>query len=131
MKTAIHIAALERRLAALETMLGIDYRPVTGANPRPALLRIARRVGAEFGFTLPALVGRDRHAEVVLARHTFIWLAREITDASTATIAEFCGGRDHAMTLHACRAITNRMESYPKFAAQLGTLRAKLELEAA
>ena len=44
-------------------------------------------------------------------RQVAMYLARQLTESSLSTIGYAFGGRDHGTVLHACRAMTDRMET--------------------
>lgn len=79
----------------------------------------ARAVAGVFRVTLRDLRSASRSSAVVEARHFAMYLARQQTDASFATIGAYYGGRDPATVRHACRAAAARLESRPDLAAAL------------
>ena len=56
-----------------------------------------------------------RKRSVVQIRQTVMFFAKKYTVLSLAQIGERCGGKDHATVLHACRTITNMMETDKDF----------------
>ncbi|MCH8828733.1 MAG: AAA family ATPase [Planctomycetes bacterium] len=89
--------------------------------PRLTLSKIARVVARHFGLTLKALQAGSRSRQTVLARHTAMFLARENSGKSTATIARFFRRRNHSTVVHACRRI-------PALAADDAILRSDLRI---
>jgi chromosomal replication initiation ATPase DnaA len=76
-----------------------------------------------FGITRRAMLSRDRHAHIALARQTAITLVREFTSFTLHTIGQEFGGFDHGTICWATKAVRNRAEVDPDFAEQLATLR--------
>jgi chromosomal replication initiator protein len=48
---------------------------------------------------------KSKRQEIVLARHTAMFLAKELTGSSLQTIGAHFGGRNHATVIHACKCI--------------------------
>lgn len=54
--------------------------------------------------------GKLREANAVLARHTYIYLARNYTPVNQVQIGRFIG-RDHTTVIHALNKISDRLET--------------------
>ncbi|PKO01531.1 MAG: hypothetical protein CVU43_12600 [Chloroflexi bacterium HGW-Chloroflexi-5] len=52
---------------------------------------------------------RDRH--IVEARQIAMYISKQCTKASLAKIGLTCGGKDHATVLHACKTVSNLLET--------------------
>lgn len=61
--------------------------------------RIVDQVATRTGITRTAILGRDRFAEVVHARHLAMWLIRTQLDWSYPQIGRWFG-RDHTTVIH-------------------------------
>jgi chromosomal replication initiator protein len=79
----------------------------------------ARSVARVFRVTLRDLRSASRSSGVVEARHFAMYLARQQTEASFATIGAYFGGRDPATVRHACRAAAARLEARPDLVAAM------------
>ncbi len=62
-----------------------------------------------FHIPIHDITGVSRRQPVVQARHTAMYLIRELTDLSFPSIAEKFGGRDHTTVLHATKKIKGQM----------------------
>ena len=62
-----------------------------------------------FHIPIHDITGVSRRQPVVQARHTAMYLIREMTDLSFPSIAEKFGGRDHTTVLHATTKIKKQM----------------------
>lgn len=69
---------------------------------------------------------KTKRQEIVLARHTAMFLARDLTNFSLQTIGAHFGGRNHASVIHACKAIEHMINSIPEFAEKIQRLREDL-----
>lgn len=74
---------------------------------------IIKRVADHFDLRVADILGRRRPDHIAFPRQVAMFLARTLTESSLSTIGEAFGGRDHGTVLHACRAVTDRMETDP------------------
>jgi len=72
---------------------------------------IIKRVADHFDLRVADILGRRRPDSIAFPRQVAMYLARTLTESSLSTIGEAFGGRDHGTVLHACRAVTDRMET--------------------
>ncbi len=75
-----------------------------GQSIEPAkcpLEKIANRVARFFNLTTEQLRSRTRQRHLLWPRHVSMYLARQQTDLSLASIGKFFGGYDHSTVLHA------------------------------
>jgi hypothetical protein len=86
---------------------------------------VARRTGIA-----PSLIkGAARTYDVAAARQAAMWLARQITGASTTVIGRAFGRRDHTTVIHSLKKIERRRALDEAFAERLIQLRLAIELE--
>ncbi len=72
---------------------------------------IIKKVADHFDLRIADILGRRRPDSIAFPRQVAMYLARTLTESSLSTIGEAFGGRDHGTVLHACRAVTDRMET--------------------
>jgi hypothetical protein len=84
-------------------------------------------VAATTGLTRTDINSARRTPEIVDARSTVFWLARELTGSSYDTIGTAVGNRDHATVLHGCARATARRERDPDYRTATDTLRGILQ----
>jgi chromosomal replication initiator protein len=72
---------------------------------------IIKRVADHFDLRVADILGRRRPDSIAFPRQVAMYLARTLTESSLSTIGDAFGGRDHGTVLHACRAVTDRMET--------------------
>jgi chromosomal replication initiator protein len=58
---------------------------------------------------------KSKQQEIVHARHTAMYLSKELTSSSLQTIGAHFGGRNHATVIHACRCIEESINNDPGF----------------
>lgn len=88
---------------------------------------IKEAVSEEFGVAVRSMLAPIRVRKIVIARHTAMYLTREITKRSYPKIAKVFGRRDHTSIIHACEKTAERMAHDPAYAARVEKLRAALD----
>ncbi len=110
-------------------------RPSAAAGPHPpssparhpSLERIFAVTARHYGIAVETLIGPSRSRTVCHARSLAMYLARQLTDRSFASIGQACGNRDHTTALHGMRATSARIEVDPVIAADAAAIRHDLE----
>ena len=69
---------------------------------------------------------KSKQQEIVLARHTAMYLCKELTSCSLQTIGAHFGGRNHATVIHACRCMEELINSQSGFTEKLSQIRESL-----
>jgi chromosomal replication initiator protein len=90
------------------------------------LRRIADVVARRFEISVKNLRGGDRSREHALPRQCAMSLARELTDESLQSIADYFGRKNHSTVLHACGRVTELVDRDPTLGQQLRTIRREL-----
>ena len=57
------------------------------------------------------VLGKTRSKEIALARQMCMFIAKEKTNLSLASIGKQIGGRDHSTVIHAYKNITKKIDS--------------------
>jgi chromosomal replication initiator protein len=95
------------------------------------LQEVTTTVARHFGVTVGALRSASRQRGLVVPRHCAMQLARELTDLSLRSIAEFFGGRQHSTVLHGCQRLEELLGERPDLRHDLALIRRKLGVGAA
>ncbi len=66
---------------------------------------------------------KSKRQEIVTARHSAMYLAKELTACSLQTIGAHFGGRNHATVIHACKCIEDGISQDPSFAEKIEQLK--------
>lgn len=74
-------------------------------NKRVSIEDIQKAVEKYFDIDHTTLIGSKRTAQIMLARHTAIWLCRELCDTTLDAIGEHFGGRTHTTVIHSIERI--------------------------
>jgi chromosomal replication initiator protein len=94
------LAEVRARLASLEEILSPDSR----ARRRIHMSEMLATVAATADLEPPDIKGLSRDIEVRRARKAFIWLVREVTDHSWASIGRVLSNRDHTTIISGHRS---------------------------
>jgi hypothetical protein len=88
----------------------------------PHVTFIVRSVARMFNVDPLAMQGRRRFKELILPRHTAMYIAREATPMSFPQIGRNIGGHDHTSVIHAHNKIARMVATDPVFAASVGKI---------
>lgn len=69
---------------------------------------------------------KSKQQEIVEARHTAMYLSKELTSSSLQTIGAHFGGRNHATVIHACRCIDELINTNISFKNKLDQIKESL-----
>jgi chromosomal replication initiator protein len=123
----IQLETLARRQHSPITLTLAEYYLNQETMPQPATLsEVAKAVARQFGVPLSGLRGKKRAHGVVLPRQCAMFLARELTDQSLLTIAQFFGRRHHSTVIHACKRMESALHSEPALRQHLAQIRTAL-----
>jgi chromosomal replication initiator protein len=98
------------------------------ANPsRELTVGQIQKIAAEFfDISVEELVSPGRAARIAWPRQVAIQLTRELTGLSLQEIGDAFGGRNHATVLHACKKVSERVDTSPEAVDNLRELRGLL-----
>jgi chromosomal replication initiator protein len=81
-----------------------------------------------FDMPIDLMKSKTRKREIVQARQLTMYFAKKLTKYSLASIGAQCGNKDHATVLHACRTVSNLIDTDKKFRSYVDDLKKKLTL---
>jgi chromosomal replication initiator protein len=80
-----------------------------------------------FSLTVDAISTKSRKREVVQARQIAMYLSKQLTKSSLASIGSTIGQRDHATVLHACKIVNDLMDCDKNFRSSVREIEEKLK----
>lgn len=89
--------------------------------------RIRDVVCDHFSLSVDAISTKSRKREVVQARQIAMYLSKQMTKNSLASIGDLIGQRDHATVLHACKIVGDLIEIDKGFRTSVKEIEAKLK----
>lgn len=76
---------------------------------------INKAVCEYFQISIPSLHSKTREREIVQARQIAMFFSKQLTKESLSSIGSQIGDKNHATVLHACKTVTNLIETDKKF----------------
>ena len=89
--------------------------------------KIVKTVAEYYNVDVNSINTKSRKREIVLVRQTAMFLAKKHLDLSTSKIGMQIGRRDHATVLHACKTISNLLDTNKQFRGELNEIEAALQ----
>ncbi len=90
---------------------------------------IIELIAKEFNIKPSEITSKSRNQNIVAARRTAIYLAREFTKESTPTIAKYFGLKDHSAVSHAIKSFNKKLEKDNNFRIKIEELKNKIQLK--
>ena len=81
-----------------------------------------------FNISTEQLALKTRKHQIVEARQIAMFLSKKYSNASLASIGQQCGKKDHATVHHACKTVSDRLETDRQFKAMLAEIEKKIVL---
>ena len=101
---------LFKREIDLELTQRIVKKAVRNVNKPITIEDVVAKVCAYYNLDERIIQSKTRKKEVVLTRQSAMYLAKKLTDLSTAKIGKMIGNRDHATVLHSYKTIKDCVE---------------------
>jgi chromosomal replication initiator protein len=80
-----------------------------------------------FGLPVDQINTKTRRREIVQARQLAMYFSKKHTKSSLATIGLHCGNKDHATVLHACKTVSNLIETDKNFQTFVNEINKKIQ----
>ena len=89
--------------------------------------KIVKTVAEYYNVDINSINTKSRKREIVLVRQTAMFLAKKHLDLSTSKIGQQIGRRDHATVLHACKTISNLLDTNKQFRSEMNEIETALQ----
>lgn len=103
----------------LETTKIIVERLIHNPSREFTIDYIQRKICEYFNVPIEMLNSKSRKRDIVQARQLAMFFSKKFTKASLASIGLMCGNKDHATVLHACKTVTNLIDTDKSFKQQV------------
>ncbi len=125
------------KLNALAKVLGVNEITTDFANKalqehlkdkkeNITLEEIISLIAKEFNIKPSEIISKSRNRNIVTARRTAIFLAREFTKESTPKIAKYFGLKDHSAVSHSIKAFNKKLSEDKDFRIRVEELKNKI-----
>jgi len=91
-----------------------------------SLENIIKLIAKEFNIKPSEITSKSRSRNIVLARRTAIFLAREFTNESTAIIAQYFGLKDHSAVSHSIKQFKKKISQDNELKIKIEALKSKI-----
>ena len=108
-------STLNKKEITLELAQDLIEKLIKSSKREISIDYIQKVVCDYFQLPFEALQSKTRKREIVQARQIAMYFSKSLTKHSLSSIGSQIGGKDHATVLHACRTVTNLMETDKKF----------------
>ena len=81
-----------------------------------------------FKISTEVINARTRKRDIVQARQLSMYFAKKYTKLPLSVIGAYCGNKDHATVLHACRTINNLYETDKKMKLYVDDIDKKMKI---
>lgn len=116
---------INKRTITLDLAAEIAQKLVKHSKREITVDYIIQTVCEHFKVTPTAMQSATRKREVVQVRQIAMYLCKHMTNCSLSTIGAQTGGKNHATVLHACKTVTNLMETDRNFRDTVASLEKK------
>jgi len=89
---------------------------------------IIELIAKEFNIKPSEITSKSRNQNIVAARRTAIFLAREFTKESTPAIAKYFGLKDHSAVSHAIKSFNKKLKEDNDFRIKIEELKNKIQI---
>jgi chromosomal replication initiator protein DnaA len=104
-------ATLNKTPITLSLVEKMTEKLVSNHRVEITIQEIQKEVCSYFGLPNDQLLSRTRKREIVQARQIAMYLSRNLTKNSLASIGAQIGGKDHATVLHACNTVCDLIDT--------------------
>ena len=81
-----------------------------------------------FDIPIETMKSKTRKREIVQCRQLAMYFSKQMTKNSLAMIGKYCGNKDHATVLHACKTVNNLADTDKRFKGYISDIEKKLTL---
>ena len=81
-----------------------------------------------FDIPIETMKSKTRKREIVQCRQLAMYFSKQMTKNSLAMIGKYCGDKDHATVLHACKTVNNLADTDKRFRGYILDIEKKLTL---
>jgi chromosomal replication initiator protein len=111
---------VETTKKVLKDIIHDEHRPVT-------VDAVIKAVCEFYNLKPSEIKVKRRTKDLVLARHTIMYVAKQVTESSLSDIGKACGGKDHATVIYACKQVDERRSKDETFNRMIENLLQKIK----
>ena len=120
-------ATLNKKLITTELAEETTEKLISTSQREISIMDIQKAVCTYFSLSQDNMLSKSRKREVVQARQIAMYLSRQMTKDSLASIGAQIGGKDHATVLHAFNTVCDLMQTDKHFRQYVSDIEKKLK----
>jgi len=121
-------STLNRKAITVELAVDMINKIVKQSKHELTIDYIQKIVCDYFNMPVDSLQSKTRKREVVQARQIAMFFSKTLTKSSLASIGSQIGRKDHATVLHACKTVTNLLDTDKQFKIDVEEIEKRLKV---
>ncbi len=121
-------ASLNRKAITVDLAKEMIDKYVKSTAKEISIEYIQKVICDHFHISIDMINAKTRKREIVQARQLSMYFAKKYTKLPLSTIGAYCGNKDHATVLHACRTINNLYDTDKKIKLAIDEIEKKMKL---
>lgn len=121
-------SSLNKKAVTIDLVQSIIERFVRNSVKEVSVEYIINIVCEYFSISPEQMALNTRKHQVVQARQIAMYLSKKYSSASLNSIGQQCGKKDHATVYHACKTVSNRLETDKQFKMMLADIEKKMAI---
>ena len=120
-------SSLNKKSITLELAKQMIDKYVQNTSKEISIDYIQKIISDYFNIPVEMIVAKSRKREIVQARQLTMYFSKRYTKSSLSTIGLHCGNKDHATVLHACKTVSNLLDTDKQFNSYVNELEKKIK----
>jgi chromosomal replication initiator protein len=120
-------SSLNKKAITLDLAKQMIDKYVKNTSKEISIDYIQKVISDYFNIPVEMIVSKTRKREIVQARQLAMFFSKKYTKSSLATIGLHCGNKDHATVLHACKTVSNLVDTDKQFSNYVSELDKKIK----
>jgi len=121
-------SSLNKKIISIELTKQMIDKLVKNNNKDISIDFIQKIVCDYFGIPVDQINTNTRKRDIVQARQLSMYFSKKLTKSSLASIGQACGNKDHATVLHACRTVTNLIDTDKQFKLYVDEIEKRIKI---
>ncbi|MBI5754226.1 chromosomal replication initiator protein DnaA [Candidatus Peregrinibacteria bacterium] len=121
-------AEIMKRMNKAQKIIGYDIENREGRVVAKNALDVLNIVAEYYKVTSEAIVGKDRHKNLMLPRHVCMYLIKNELGESYESIGDGFGGRNHTTVMHACSKTAKKLRTDLRLVRDLNAIKREMGL---
>jgi chromosomal replication initiator protein DnaA len=119
-------SSLNKKAITIDLAEQIIERFIKNSKQEVSVEYVVNVICDYFGITVETLSQNTRKHQVVQARQLAMYFAKKFSKASLSAIGSQCGNKDHATVYHACKTVSDRIETDKQFKSLVSDIEKKI-----